>query len=186
MNDEAIPDVSTKRRMPENLKRFLLKMQGGKVYLPAAYRLLWFRDECPDWGIVTDLIEGGQEAGFATVKASIFTPEGRLLSTAHKTETKQDFPAGWVEKAEAGSIARALAYVGFGTQFSDDVDETVPAQRVARPKVQNASPSFSAPSTDVVEETPALPGMGRVNNSDGQCKECFAPPGKPHAKGCTA
>src|SRR5690242_4903901 len=42
-----------KRRMPDNLRRFLLRLQGGKSYLPAAYRIVWFRDECPDWGIET-------------------------------------------------------------------------------------------------------------------------------------
>src|SRR5438045_3938469 len=33
----------SKRRMPENLTRYLLKVQGGKLYLPAAYRIVWFR-----------------------------------------------------------------------------------------------------------------------------------------------
>ena len=51
---------SGKRRMPDNLRRFLLRVQGGKFYLPAAYRIVWFRDECPDWGVETQLLEGGQ------------------------------------------------------------------------------------------------------------------------------
>src|SRR5262245_35251523 len=69
---------SSKRRMPESLRKHLPKVQGGKLYLPAAFRIVWFRDECPDWGVTTDLIEGGQEAGFATVKASVYNPEGRI------------------------------------------------------------------------------------------------------------
>lgn len=138
MNDE-LAEISVKRRMPASLTRFLIKVQGGKVYLPAAYRLVWFRDECPDWGIVTELIEGGQQDGLATMKATIFNPEGRIVATGHKTETKQDFPAGWVEKAEAGAIARALAYVGFGTQFSEDVDEPKQPERINTPAApQNA------------------------------------------------
>src|SRR5258708_32931798 len=35
----------SKRRMPENLTRYLLKVQGGKLYLPAAYRIVGFPDE---------------------------------------------------------------------------------------------------------------------------------------------
>ncbi len=119
---EVRPETG-KRRMPENLRRFLLRMQGGKLYLPAQYRIVWFRDECPDWGIETILLEGGQEAGFATVQARIYNPEGRLLASDLKTETKQDFPAGWVEKAATGSVARALALLGFGTQFMPELDD---------------------------------------------------------------
>src|ERR1043165_8393796 len=69
---------SSKRRMPESFRKHLLKVQGGKLYLPAAFRIVWFRDECPDWGVTTDLIEGGQEAGFATVKATVLNPDGRI------------------------------------------------------------------------------------------------------------
>jgi hypothetical protein len=114
---------SSKRRMPDNLRKFLLRMQGGKFYLPAAYRLVWFRDECPDWGVETTLLEGGQEAGFATVQARVYNENGKLIASGMKTETRQDFPAGWVEKAETGSIARALAVAGFGTQFSPELDD---------------------------------------------------------------
>ncbi len=155
---EEISELSVKRRMPESLRKHLLRVQGGKMYLPAAYRLLWFRDECPDWGIVTELIEGGQEAGFATVKAFIFNPEGRLIGTGHKTETKQDFPAGWTEKAETGSVARALANCGFGTQFSEDVDAPKQTERPAtRSNVQNASPQATAHTNGVSDMTPSPP-----------------------------
>src|SRR5256714_6502542 len=83
-------------------------MQGGKFYLPAASRIVWFRDEYPDWTIETELVEGGQEAGFATVKATVKNDEGRVIATGHKTETKQDFPAGWVEKAECVPLSTRI------------------------------------------------------------------------------
>lgn len=117
-------ELDTKRRMPEKLYRYLIKVQGGKAYLPAAYRIVWFRDELGDeWGISTVLLEGGHAAGYATVRAAILNPEGREVASAHKTEDKKDFPAGWVEKAESGAIARALAYLGFGTQFDRSLDD---------------------------------------------------------------
>ncbi len=113
-----------KRRMPENLQRYLIRMQGGKMYLPAAYRIVWFRDELgDDWGIQTALVEGGHEAGFATVRATIVNEQNRIIASGHKTESKSDFPAGWVEKAESGAVARALALLGFGTQFSPELDD---------------------------------------------------------------
>jgi hypothetical protein len=116
-------EVSTKRRMPEALRKTLVRMQGGKMYLTAAYRLVWFRDECPDWGVDTCILEGGHEAGFATVQAKVYNAEGRLIASGTKTETQKDFPAGWVEKSETGAIARALAVAGFGTQFAAELDD---------------------------------------------------------------
>lgn len=127
MTEEQLPvlqdEASSQRRMPDNLRKFLLRVQGGKFYLPAAYRVVWFRDECPEWGIDTMLIEGGEEAGFATVQAKIFNSEGRLIASGIKTESRKDFPAGHVEKAETGAVARALAIAGFGTQWSEDLNE---------------------------------------------------------------
>lgn len=170
-------DVSTKRRMPDNLRRFLLKVQGGKMYLPAAYRLVWFRDERPDWGISTVIIEGGQEAGFATVQATVCNSGGCIIATGHKTETKADFPAGWVEKAETGAIARALAVAGFGTQFSPELDEVVDAatgevKRPADSPLGNGSEPVRGPSADLTWHGP------------GQCPTCRAPEGRPHGTKC--
>jgi len=168
--------------MPEKLRKYLLRVQGGKYYLPAAYRLVWFRDECPDWGISTEVIEGGQETGFATVKATVHNPEGRVIATGHKTETRQDFPAGWVEKAETGAIARALAVAGFGTQFSPELDEEVFADSPQRLAGEARRPSNGVARLAVREaERPYGPG---VWTGPGQCPGCRAPEGKPHARQC--
>lgn len=179
-----------RRRMPEHLRRYLIRLQGGKLYLPAAYRIVWFRDECPDWGIVTELVEGGQSVGYATVKATIHDADGRVIASDYKTETKQDFPAGWVEKASTGAIARALALAGFGTQFSPELDEGGPVGEPAyaprretlgdsaprseeREPRQTTGPTFSVPRPTA--ETWEGPG---------QCPRCHAPEGKRHGKPC--
>lgn len=190
---------SSKRRMPENLRRYLLRVQGGKFYLPAAYRIVWFRDECPDWGVETQLLEGGQEAGFATVQARIYNSEGRLISSGIKTETRQDFPAGWVEKAETGSIARALAVAGFGTQFAPELDETQEGDvhRPADSPQGRATPymsrgGFERTSVEPVAResrysAPAPRGAAptsEVWEGPGQCPRCHAPEGKRHGKPC--
>jgi hypothetical protein len=200
--------------MPDNLRRFLIRLQGGKYYLPAAYRVVWFRDEFPDWGILTEITEGGQEAGFATVKATIFNAEGRLIATGHKTETRQDFPAGWVEKAESGAVSRALALCGFGTQFMPELDDdgSRPAdspQPISgrsdwsyRPR-ETDSPAGRAreeerkrPDMDIpangqpAAETAARPGVKleatAIWEGPGQCPRCHAPEGKRHGKPCIA
>ena len=192
-NGPGAAEETGKRRMPEKLQKFLLRVQGGKFYLPAAYRIVWFRDECPDWGVATDIIEGGQEAGFATVKATVYNPEGRVIATGHKTETRQDFPAGWVEKAETGAVARALALAGFGTQFSPELDEEVFADspqplnggaRSQAPRYSGGNGSSHSAPGRVREESAPRRTAGELWDGPGQCPSCHAPAGKPHGKQC--
>lgn len=188
--NETTGEVSegTKRRMPDYLRRFLLRVQGGRLYLPAAQRLVWFRDECPDWGITTELIEGGQEAGFATVRATVCNPEGRVIASGLKTETRQDFPAGWVEKAETGSIARALSVCGFGTQFSPDLDD---ANALADSPQGNGNQSYAGaqPSNSAAQSGPtggatAATAAKKEWKGEGQCPSCHCPSGRKHSNTC--
>lgn len=182
--EEQSAVTASKRRMPDNLRRFLLRLQGGKMYLPAAYRIVWFRDECPDWGIETRILEGGQEAGFATVQATVRNAEGRIIATGTKTETRAAFPAGHVEKAETGSVARALSMAGFGTQFMPELDDE--NGHVADAPVPSSNggsatsrPAAAAPSLDVTRQAPAS-----IWDGPGQCPRCHAPEGKRHGKEC--
>lgn len=188
LDQGAQQGLDSKRRMPDTLRRYLLKVQGGKFYLPAAYRIVWFRDECPDWGVETQITEGGQEAGFATVKATVYNPDGRVIATGHKTETRQDFPAGWVEKAETGAVARALALVGFGTQFSPELDEEgyadSPLQTSGYKNSSTGGRTFGAMSRDRDDNDRGAGPMGEVWEGPGQCPRCHAPQGKRHGKPC--
>ena len=40
---------TTTSEMAYNVKRYLIKVQGGRYYLPVAARLVWFREEHPEW-----------------------------------------------------------------------------------------------------------------------------------------
>lgn len=93
----------------------------GKEYLEVKYRLVWFREEHPDWSIETELVSVTDKS--ACAKATIKDSEGRLIATSHKFENERGFP-DFIEKAETGAIGRALALIGFGTQFcADDFSE---------------------------------------------------------------
>ena len=118
----------------------------GKDYLEVKWRLVWFRADHPadsGWSIVTSAEEVTETA--ARYRAQIIDPEGRVVASATKTETKKGFP-DFVEKAETGSIGRALALLGYGTQFCGDelhegsriVDSPV-AQKAA--KKQSSKPT---------------------------------------------
>lgn len=95
----------------------------GRDYLQVQWRIVWMREEHKDWGIETEIVKSAP--GAAQVKATIKDGEGRILAQAHKMETKQGF-ADYLEKAETGAIGRALALVGYGTQFTGgELDEGV-------------------------------------------------------------
>lgn len=93
----------------------------GKDYLPVQERLIWFREERPLWSIETQGVNVTDSS--AVFRAEVKDEAGRVVSTGHKSETKSGF-ADFMEKAETGSVGRALAMLGYGTQFcADELDE---------------------------------------------------------------
>lgn len=97
----------------------LLELKG-KDYLQVAHRLVWFREDHPDWTIKTELVK--LEGMAALFKAEVLNPEGKVIATAHKTENQKGF-GDYIEKAETGAVGRALALCGYGTQFAPEFDE---------------------------------------------------------------
>jgi uncharacterized protein (DUF3820 family) len=107
-------------RTPKGTELPLLNLRG-REYLEVKYRLVWFREEHPDWAIETELLSVTDQSAYA--RAAIKDESGRVIATSHKFESKKGFP-DFIEKAETGSIGRALALIGYGTQFcADELDE---------------------------------------------------------------
>ena len=103
-----------------NPNEHMMKLKG-KDYLQVAWRLVWFREDHPDWAINTELLE--QDQDHAIFKAIICDENGMQKSSGHGSESKKDF-GDFLEKAETKAIGRALAMLGFGTQFAaDELDE---------------------------------------------------------------
>lgn len=92
----------------------------GKPYLQVGHRLVWFREERPEWTIETEIHTLADKG--VIMKAIIKNEDGRVIAMAHKKETQVGF-ADYIEKGETGAIGRALAMCGFGTQFSPELDE---------------------------------------------------------------
>ena len=98
----------------------MMKLKG-KDYLEVKWRVVWFREDHPDWCINTDCIV--QDQDHAIFKAIICDENGIQKSAGHGSESKKDF-ADFLEKAETKAIGRALAMLGYGTQFvADELDE---------------------------------------------------------------
>lgn len=158
----------------------------GKDYLEVKYRVVWFREEHPDWSIETAFTATDDES--ACARAVIRDASGRVLATSHKTETVKGFP-DFLEKAETGAIGRALALVGYGTAFcADEFDEgqrivDAPAQRPQRAHMKLVSNGEAAPlpaaaeapssEPEMVAETPEEPVAERRGHDFGKYLVAF-------------
>ena len=99
--------------------KYLTKL-SGKDYLEVKWRLLWLRTLHPDAVIETELVKHG--AGLALFRARVTVP-GAGSATGWGSETAEDF-GDFIEKAETKALGRALAALGYGTQFCEDYDFT--------------------------------------------------------------
>lgn len=121
-------------KTPKGTELPLLNLKG-KDYLQVPHRVLWFREERPNWRIVTEYVCITETSAFA--KATILDESGAIVATSHKYEDKQGF-GDFREKAETGAIGRALALCGFGTAFAMELEESherivdSPQQRVQK------------------------------------------------------
>lgn len=140
----------------------LRSKDGAKDYLPVQWRLVWFREQCPNGTIdteelVVDLDREVEEEvfawnsekrrsekvikrakGYARYRAVVTDGQGGR-ATGTKSENAASFP-DYAEKAETGAIGRALAALGFGTQFAPDLDE---AHRIVDSPVESRQAASS-------------------------------------------
>jgi hypothetical protein len=119
--------------------RYLRKL-NGKDYLEVKWRLLWLRTEHPEAVISTELVK--HETGLALFRARVALPEGGE-ATGWGSETSSDF-SDYIEAAETKALGRALAALGYGTQFCEDFDFSA-----------EAAPRDSAPVVDAPVAAPA-------------------------------
>ncbi|HLZ68740.1 MAG TPA: hypothetical protein VKV26_02405 [Dehalococcoidia bacterium] len=89
-------------------------------YMEVKWRLLWLRSEHPDAEIATELATLDLDRNLAVFKAHVAVP-GRGSATGWGSETADDW-RDFIEKAETKALGRALAALGFGTQFCEDFD----------------------------------------------------------------
>ncbi|HZO74122.1 MAG TPA: hypothetical protein VFB60_18105 [Ktedonobacteraceae bacterium] len=123
----------------------LKSRDGAKDYLPVQWRLVWFREQCPHGTIETEMLHLDldrateeetfvwnnekrrsekvvkQANGFVLFKAIVKDGKGGV-ATGTKSEKAASFP-DFIEKAETGAIGRALAALGYGTQFAPELSE---------------------------------------------------------------
>jgi len=127
----------------------------GKDYLQVAHRLVWFNEASTKFNILTDFLVVNDEQTIARATVSVYDEAGSLIKTAQATkrETKKDF-SDHTEKAETGAIGRALALMGYGTQFAiADLDE---GNRLADSPVVNLKSTADSSEKDAPAANPKL------------------------------
>jgi hypothetical protein len=116
-----------------------LSLVNGKDYLEVKWRLVWLRSEHPNASIETELIAHAN--GEAIFRALVNIPDGGS-ATGWGSEDAQGF-GDYIEKAETKAIGRALAALGFGTQFCGDFDFGAATGRVVDSPVAMAPTNMS-------------------------------------------
>lgn len=92
----------------------------GKDYLQAAPRILWMREEHPEWGIESEMLNFSEK--HATFRATIRDGQGKILAQATSMETLAGFDS-FLEKAETCAVSRAAAFCGYGTLMAQELEE---------------------------------------------------------------
>ena len=164
----------------------LRSREGSKDYLPVQWRLVWFREQCPLGTIDTEELEVNLDReveeevyiwnsekrrsekvvkhgrGYARYRAVVTDGKGGR-ATGTKTENAASFP-DFVEKAETGAIGRALAALGYGTQFAPDLDE---AHRIVDSPVDRSSNNsgYHNGNGDIGTVATARPGVVASNGT---------------------
>lgn len=104
----------------------LEKIKGGALYLKVMYRLIWLTEDCKsrnvEFEVKSEMVHLDLKEKIAVHRCEVYVP-GIGRATDYGSETEKDFPAGWIEKSATKALGRALAQLGYGTQFAIEFDE---------------------------------------------------------------
>lgn len=137
--------------MAFSVNEHLSKLKN-KDYLEVKWRMVWFREQCPQGTIETEMLRLDSEKGLAVFKAIVTDGNGGI-GQGHGSETAKDF-GDFIEKAETKAIGRALATLGYGTQFAPELDEG--ARLVDSPVERTKAAPPSSPDVPDVAALKAL------------------------------
>lgn len=137
-------------------------------YLPVAWRLYWFRLDNPKGRIDSHHIILDLDKGAAVFESYVEREDGGN-ARMHGSETVSDWK-DYIEKAQTKSLGRALAAVGYGSQFTDDEfaeGERIVDSPVERPHMQSVQPVQQATGQkepDVqLQAAPTMESMDQAN-----------------------
>lgn len=144
----------------------------GKDYLQVAYRLQWLTERYARYTIDTNVLALTEEGATVRSQITVLDESGNVIrsATGTKSETKRDF-ADFLEKAETGSLGRALAMIGLGTQHAvADLDEGDRLADAPLESKKTISASEAKAATKAAEVPAAASVEGTSDNPDAKKK----------------
>ncbi len=132
--------------------KYITKIKGGD-YLEVKWRLVWFRTEHPEGQIETELMHHGDNQ--AVFRARVTIP-GAGSATGWGSEGIDDF-RDYIEKAETKALGRALAALGYGTQFCPDFEFGAAESRIVDSPIDISGTRGRRESRPEAEVNPATP-----------------------------
>lgn len=151
------------QKQPFDPAQYLSKFDG-RDYLEVKWRIMWLRTEHPDARISTEIVQHNEESGFALFRAEVEIPGGGK-STGWGSETVRDFH-DFIEAAETKALGRALASLGYGTQFCQDFDFSANA-RPGRDQVVDAPVNLGTPGNVINRASSFTRNNGGNGNGNG-------------------
>lgn len=154
----------------------------GKDYLQVAHRIQWMNEEESNFDVTTNILQITEDYTVVMAKITLFeatTGKIKKVASATKRETKKDFP-DHTEKAETGAIGRALAVLGYGTQFAlADLDE---GNRLADSPLVDANEGRRASFKGSTLTTPPVNGAAGLAGKNGSTNAAKAANGSGSGK----
>lgn len=134
-------------------------------YLPVQWRLYWFRLENQKGKIDSKALTIDLEKGAAIFETYVEREDGGS-ARMHGSETASDWK-DYIEKAQTKSLGRALAAVGYGSQFTDDEfaeGERIVDSPVARQNGHVDAPDAAPKSSPSQSNSPIAAALEKLQN----------------------
>lgn len=153
---------------PENITRYLTSLRGVP-YLEVKWRTAWMESTWQNYQIVTDPIEITDQRAVMQVTVRLIDGENNIVRSADGigSETPRDFP-DYIEKAQTKALGRALAVLGFGTQFAVELGGEAAANRPVDAPAQRPAPGNPIRATMPNGNTVQTPPVPRLPNGQRQ------------------